>query len=171
ASRARHQLQLLQFQLSKFRLGEGYVRTFRRALEEATAGHLRDLYAELIAPVQDRLGHGRLLVVPHDFLHYVPFHALLDGDTPPGERFVVSYAPSASVHHLCCSRQPRGEGSLVMGVPDAGTPLIRDEVAAVAAQLPSPRVFLDEEASEENLRRHGPRSRFIHVATHWHFRH
>src|SRR5262249_47186386 len=128
ASHARQHLQLLQFQLSKFRLGESYVRTFHRALHEAAAGHLRELYTQLVRPVQHRLREGRLVVVPHDFLHYVPFHALLDGDTPLIDRFAVSYAPSASVHHLCSGREPAGAGSLVLGVPDVFTPYIRDEV-------------------------------------------
>jgi CHAT domain-containing protein len=170
-SRVRHLLQLLQFQLSKLRLGEDYVRTFDRTLQEATAAHLRDLYGELIRPVRDRLRTARLVVVPHDFLHYVPFHALLDGDTPLIEDFAITYAPSASVYHLCGTKRSRGRESLVMGVPDEATPYIRDEVEAVARFLPSPRVFLGDEASEENLRRHGPASRFIHVATHGRFRH
>ena len=65
----------------------------------------------------------------------------------------MTYAPSATVHHLCCAKRAAGETSLVMGVPDAATPFIREEVAAVAAALPRPRVLLGEEASEEMLRR------------------
>jgi CHAT domain-containing protein len=121
--------------------------------------------------VRDRLTTGRLVLVPHDFLHYVPFHALLDGNRPLIDQFAISYAPSASVYHLCCTKRSTKESSLVMGVPDAATPHIRDEVEAVARALPQPRVFVGEEASEDNLRRHGPESRFIHVATHGRFRH
>jgi CHAT domain-containing protein len=171
ASRVRHELQLLQFQLAKFRLGDRYVRTFEEPLREATAAHLGNLYADLIGPVRERLRTRRLVVVPHDFLHYVPFHALLDGPRALIDDFVVSYAPSASVHHLCCAKAPSGEGSLVMGVPDEATPHIVREVTDVARALPSPRVFIGDEATEAVLRQHGATSRFIHLATHGRFRH
>ena len=171
ASRVRHELQLLQFQLTKFRLGERYVRTFEEPLRQATAAHLGNLYADLIGPVRDRLTTGRLIVVPHDFLHYVPFHALLDGPRALIDDFVVSYAPSASVHHLCCAKTPSGEGSLVMGVPDAATPHIVREVMDVARALPSSRLFIGDEATEAVLRTHGAKSRFVHLATHGRFRH
>jgi len=171
ASRVRHELQLLHFQLAKFRLGEGYVRTFASAMEEATAAHLGRLYTDLIGPIRPRLTTGRLVVVPHDFLHYVPFHALLDGTRALLDDFVVSYAPSASVHHLCCAKAASGEGSLVMGIPDAAAPHIVREVEEVARCLPAPRVFLGEEATESVLRRHGATSRFVHIATHGRFRH
>ena len=55
-------------------------------------------------------------------------------------------------------------------MPDAATPHILDEVQTVAATLPNARLFLGEAASEENLRRYGPNSRFVHVATHGMFR-
>jgi CHAT domain-containing protein len=171
ASRVRHELQLLHFQLAKFRLGDRYVRTFARAMEEATAAHLGRLYTDLIAPIRPRLSTRRLVVVPHDFLHYVPFHALHDGTRALLDDFVVSYAPSASVHHLCAAKTSSGEGSLIMGIPDAATPHIVREVEEVARCLPGPSVFIGEEATETVLRRHGASSRFVHIATHGRFRH
>ncbi len=145
--------------------------TFEEPLREATAAHLGNLYADLIGPVREWLTTRRLVVVPHDFLHYVPFHALLDGRRALIDDFVVSYAPSASVHHLCCAKAPSGEGSLVMGVPDAATPHIVHEVTDVARALPSPRLFIGDEATEAVLRQHGATSRFVHLATHGRFRH
>jgi len=171
ASRVRHLLRLLQFQLSKFRLGPDHVRTFGAALLEAAQQHLRELHAELFAPIRDLIQGGHVIVVPHDFLHYVPFHALHDGHRFVIEDLVVSYAPSASVHHLCATKRPAyHEESLILGVPDPATPFILDEVRAVAATLPRARMLLGEEATEENLRRYGPKSRFVHIATHGLFR-
>jgi CHAT domain-containing protein len=171
ASRVRHLLRLLQFQLSKFRLGPEYAATFGDALLETTRSHLRELYGELLEPLRPRLDCDRLVVSPHDFLHYVPFHALCDGDHFVIDDFAVSYAPSASVHHLCAIKDPgTGSGSLVLGVPDPATPFIREEAEAVASTLPAARLLLGEAANEESLRRFGPGCRFVHVATHGLFR-
>src|SRR4029078_6402256 len=85
--------------------------------------------------------------------------------------FVVTYAPSASVHHLCQARAASGRGSLVIGVPAPAPPHTVQEFEGVAPFLPDPRVFLGEEATESVLRRHGATSRFVHIATHGRFRH
>jgi len=170
-SRAQHLLRLLQFQLSKFRLGSEYVRTFEGALQKAVSVHLRELYDELVAPVRDRLDTWRLVIVPHDFLHYVPFQALFDGDRFLIDTFEVTYAPSASVHHLCATKPRRDvTSSLVLGVPDPATPFIQEEAQSVAGLLPDARLYIGAEANEGALRAHGPDSRFVHIATHGLFR-
>ncbi|MBV9179926.1 MAG: tetratricopeptide repeat protein, partial [Acidobacteria bacterium] len=72
-SRVQKRLQLLQFQLSKFRLDPEYVRTFEESLLEATMAHLRDLYQELLGPAVRDFAHAKHLVfVPHGLVHYVP---------------------------------------------------------------------------------------------------
>ena len=58
-----------------------------------------------------------------------------------------------------------------MGVPDALTPYIAEEIQAVSSLLPSARVFMGDEATAERLRTHGPTSPFVHIATHGRFRH
>jgi CHAT domain-containing protein len=170
-SRVQHLLRLLQFQLSKFRLGPEYVKTFEGALRAATATHLSELYDELVAPIRGRLDSWRLIIVPHDFLHYVPFQALFDGSRFLTDVFELTYAPSANVHHLCATKPRRDvSSSLVLGVPDAATPFIEEEARAVAGMLPGARLFVGSEANEAALRSHGPGSRFVHIATHGLFR-
>jgi CHAT domain-containing protein len=167
----RNLVRLLQFQLSKFRLGPAYLNAFGAQLHAATEAHLRELYAALIAPVRDRLRAEHLVVVPHDVLHFVPFHALLDGTRSLIDDFTVSYAPSSSVYHLCRSKPPSsGVGTVIMGVSDAGTPFILDEVRAVAAALPASELFIGADATARELQARGETSRFIHVATHGFFR-
>ena len=171
ASRVRNLLRLLQFQLSKFRLGTDYTQTFAKSLREVTEAHLGELYAELIAPIRSQLDVQHLIIVPHDFLHYLPFHALRDGNHYLADDFTISYAPSASVFSLCQAKgaNPKDQ-SLVFGVPDPLTPYIAEEAQAVADTLPNPKLFMGTEANEENLRRHGAESRFVHIATHGLFR-
>ena len=57
-SRIQKLLQLLQFQLSKFRLHPQYLATFSEPLLFSTEAHLKSLYEELIAPIRDLL-HAR----------------------------------------------------------------------------------------------------------------
>ena len=171
ASKSRQLLRLLQFQLSKFHFGAEYVRGATQLMHRASQGHLRELYEELIAPVRARIRARHLIVVPHDFLHYLPFHALYDGERFLTDSYLFSYAPSASVYYLCHTKKPPPvTESLVLGVPDPLAPQILGEVRAVASALPQSRLFLGPEASEECLRIHGPQGRFVHIATHGLFR-
>jgi CHAT domain-containing protein len=167
----RRALQLLRFQLSKFRLGPEYVNTFHRQLLEATRAHLQNFYQQLVAPVARDLDAAHLIVAPHDFLHYLPFHALLDGEEYLDARYSISYTPSASVYYLCASRETRpAAGALVLGVPDPSAPQIENEVRAVASVLPHAEVYLGEAATHEVLRDRGAHARYIHIATHGWFR-
>ena len=164
-------LQLLQFQLSKFRLDPQYVSTFQDSLLKSTEAHLKNLYRELLAPVEQSLTAQHLVFVPHGLLHYVPMHALHDGDSYLVDRFAISYAPSASVYSICQNSAPRISGdSLIFGIADAQAPSILDEVKTLHAMLPNARLFVGDDATQEVLRRHGPDSRIVHIATHGYFR-
>lgn len=168
----REKLRLLQLQLAKFRLGEDYIRPFEKQLLEATQAHLEELYSLLIAPVRDQLTAEHLIIVPHAFLHYLPFHALSDGQRYLIDDFSISYAPSSTVFAVCQEKRPpesAGE-TLVLAVPDARAPFIADEARLVAAAMGNARLFMGEDATEEQLRAFGPQSRFIHIATHGYFR-
>lgn len=164
-------LRLLQFQLSKFRLGDEYLLKFRESLFRATQAHLRGLHDELLAPIYASLDAQHLIIVPHGLLHYVPFHALFDGERYVIDRFSVSYVPSASVYALCHNRPAKSLGkSLIFGVPDVQAPLILDEVRSVAELLADPEVYLGERANLQALMERGPQCRLLHIATHGNFR-
>jgi CHAT domain-containing protein len=169
-SSVRRLLRALQFQLSKFQYGAEYLARVDHGLLEATQEHLQTLHEELLAPLQ--LGaRRRLVIVPHDLLHYVPFHALFDGRSYLAESTAVSYAPSASIYALCCRRAaPASETSLILGVPDERAPFIADEVRAVAGILPQAELLMGAGATADALRQRGAASRIVHIATHGYFR-
>ncbi len=175
-SRVASLLRLWQFQISKFRLSENYVSSFQDAMLKATLAHLQSLYQELIAPLAEHFGgvNGgteHLIFVPHGALHYVPFHSLYDGERYLIDRHTISYAPSASILALCQRATATYEGApLLMGVADAQAPLIADEIESLRALLPEATVFTGNAASEDALRRTGPNSRIVHIATHGYFR-
>lgn len=167
ATRTREIHRLLQFQLSKFRLGPDYVAEFSTVINEATETHLSHLYQELIAPIRDLLQARHLVLVPHGFLHYVPFHALFDGERFLVDHFTLSYAPSASVYYFCCVKKVKPVGdALVMGVPDEQTPDLLDEVRIVAETIEGARLLEGDEATEEALRTYGQESPIVYIATH-----
>jgi CHAT domain-containing protein len=171
-SRVRHVLRLLQFQLSWASPGgRPQSAELQRSHRDSCQAHLRELYDELIAPVRRRLRTRHLVVVPHDVLHYVPFHALHDGERHLIDSFTVSYAPSASVYALCHGKDVRRDGgALVLGVPDPRAPFILEEARSVAAALPGSELYVGPEADAATLRARGPGSRFVHVASHGFFR-
>jgi CHAT domain-containing protein len=170
-SRIQKLLQFLQFQMSKFRLDPQYVATFSQPLLESTQAHLKNLYQELIAPIRHLLVGRHIAFVLHGLLHYVPFHALHDGKSYLVDQFSISYAPSASVYAHCQTKPVNTAGdSLILGVPDDRTPAIRAEVDALARILPNAKLFLGDDATEEVLQTHGPRSKTVHIATHGYFR-
>ncbi|HLM82944.1 MAG TPA: CHAT domain-containing tetratricopeptide repeat protein [Terriglobales bacterium] len=170
-SRVQRLLQLLQFQLAKFRLDPQYVSKFQDSLLESTQAHLKSLYEELLAPLSGSLPAKRLVFVPHGSLHYVPFHALYDGERYLVDRFEISYAPSASIYSLCQRSRAEHDGEpLLMGIADAQAPSILDEVLALKTLLPAARLFTGGEATQKVLEQHAPGSRILHIATHGSFR-
>jgi len=170
-SRVRKLLQLLNFQLSKFHLDPQYVSTFQNSFLEATNAHLESLYQEVFAPFRKSIRAKHLIFVPHRLLHYVPMHALHDGESYLADSFTISYAPSASIYAICQKRTVNASGdALIFGIADAQAPSILDEVGALQAMLPKAKLFVGDDATEEKLKQHGPTSRTVHIATHGYFR-
>lgn len=171
APRIKKLAQLLQFQLSKFRLDPQYVNAFEETMLSSTQAHLKSLYDELISPVRDLLTAKHLVFLPHGLLHHIPFHALHDGESYLVDQFSISYAPSASVYSLCRSKPVnRSGGSLIFGLDDKQAPAILDEVQALSKILPDAKLFTGSGATEGVLRREARSSRIVHIATHGYFR-
>src|SRR5437660_145059 len=84
-----------RFQIGALRHGSARVRAHLPTLEARARQHLRALYDLLLRRIEPRAGSRRLIVVPHRALHYVPFHALHDGESYLVERREVSSAPTA----------------------------------------------------------------------------
>ena len=120
ATRAISLQERLGFQLEKFMLGGDYVTTHADQILESTKRHLHALYRSLVAPFVELVTTSHLVIVPHGSLHFVPFHALYDGENYLIDEFEVSYAPSASILKYCLEKQP---------VPDC-SPLLVQSVAS-----------------------------------------
>ncbi|MDQ3702547.1 MAG: CHAT domain-containing tetratricopeptide repeat protein [Chloroflexota bacterium] len=161
----------LRFQIDTMRYGASRLRPHVPQLATRARHYLGLLYDLLLRPIERRLGTRRLVVVPHRALHYIPFQALHDGQGYVVERREVSYAPSATVLRHCLARPTRPLRRLtILSVPDAQTPCVRDEVAAVAPLFPQAVTLLDDRATLAALREHLPGADVLHLACHGQFR-
>jgi tetratricopeptide (TPR) repeat protein len=171
ASRVSDALRLLRFQLSKFQMPSAVTDSMSDIMYRATVAHLSELYKELVLPLRSQLTSAHLVIVPHGILHYLPFHALHDGQEFLLDRYTFSYAPSATVYALCQLQVAKpGSGCLILGVPDPQAPLIQTEVEAVHRALPDSELFLGDPANHQLFAEVAPGKRLIHVATHGNFR-
>jgi CHAT domain-containing protein/tetratricopeptide (TPR) repeat protein len=152
----------------------------------------RALAAMLVPDLETHVGTGsRLIVIPHGILHHLPFEALIDAQQRYFiERYVISYAPSAS--SLAYLRRPlanRARGSQVVAV---GNPVVRpapparerdfqidwirdlqplphtgDELRRIASLFGTrARVLEQEEANEAALAQSLEGAAALHFATH-----
>ncbi|HEY0079435.1 MAG TPA: CHAT domain-containing tetratricopeptide repeat protein [Pyrinomonadaceae bacterium] len=161
----------LRFQLDALRYGAGRIRRHLPALTARTQRHLRTLYDLLLRPVEPRIGARRLVVVPHRALHYVPFHALDDGQAHVVERREVSYAPSANVLRRCLARPENAwQSALLVGVADEQTPRVRAEIDALAPLFPRAVTLIDEQATLSAVKERASGVDVLHLACHGQFR-
>ena len=160
-----------RFQTDALRYGSSLVRAHSEQLAARARHYLSALHGLLIRPLEGQLGARRMVVVPHGQLHYVPFHALHDGHGYLIERREVSYAPSAGVL-LRCLERPAGnvERGLLLGVTDAQTKHVADEIKTLAPLFPHATALLNGEATSAALRTHAPHADVLHLACHGRFR-
>jgi CHAT domain-containing protein len=174
-SRVQTLVDRFRFQVSKFGLGDAYLRSHADAMVASVNQVLSELYRILIGPCADELGDAhQLIVVPHGALHYLPFHALLDPtDTPLVERLDVAYAPSSTVRAACYDRPYLPDGTvnrLLVGVSDPAIPQVSGEIDALRPMFAPAVVLEGDEATEQAFRHHAPEADVVHLASHAVFR-
>ena len=114
-----------------------------------------------------------MIIVPHDVLHYLPFHAL---QSPDGryliESYPIYYLSSASLlQFIKEKRKARGERVLAFGNPDLGDPNKDLKFAELEAQevrtlYPYSTVLVRKEATEGKSKGLSPQYDMLHFATH-----
>jgi CHAT domain-containing protein len=177
-SELERRLAALRFQIEKFSYGAEYVDAHFWQLKGATDHALSEIYETVFLPLESSLNNKRLVIIPHDALHYVPFHALCDRR---GyyliDRFEISYAPSASVLALCRSNNRHSNnlsatpGTLVaLGFSEKGTPGIVDEIETLKKIFRDAVILTGSRATRDNLIEFAPGARFLHLASHGYFR-
>src|SRR6185503_17351829 len=165
------EIERCRFQIDTLRYGSTQVRNHLPALTQRTQKHLRSLYDRLLRTIESEIGDRQLVIVPHGALHYLPFHALHDGESYLIERREVSFAPSAVVLQQCLD-QPKHQfrNALLLGVTDEQTPAVHDELRALDQVFHEAKRFSDEAATTEALRKNSTDVDVLHLACHAQFR-
>ncbi len=154
------------------------LRTTGRAGEKQAAvlsnnarGILGQLHRVLIAPLEVCLaGAQSLMIVPHSSLHYLPFHALFDGNHYLLEHYMVSYLPGASVLRFCRETRAGTGQPVVMGHSFHGRlPFAVEEARMVAGKYAS-EPLLEEKATLDGFRTLAPEASLLHLAAHGSYR-
>jgi CHAT domain-containing protein len=163
----------LKFQFEKSRYSNLADAARQRSLLASANACLRELYWALFAPVASLVEGRRLIFIPFDVLHYVPFQALYDGSEYLLDRHEIAYAPSARLFLLTARHKECGSGgsrALIIGAPDDVAPHIAEEIEAIRDMFPDAQCFTGADASASTLARHFSHSNIVHIACHAVFR-
>ncbi|BDI21046.1 hypothetical protein ANSO36C_68480 (plasmid) [Nostoc cf. commune SO-36] len=133
---------------------------------------LKKLYEWLIIPVQPYLKTKKLIIVPHNTLHYLPFAALSDGNHYLGENYIISTLPTSSaLAYLPKKHHSQLNTLLALGNPSISESLspldkAEEEVESIGNIYNSTSVFILNDATETRLRVESSTANIIHIAAH-----
>jgi CHAT domain-containing protein len=167
-SQVRRQYQLLQVNLN---LTPHSAPAQVNALRLNARGLLHQLHQLLLAPLLDDLRpYRKFIIVPHDVLHYLPFHAFYDGAHYLVEQHEISYLPGASLLRDCRETKPATTGAFIYGHSWYGKlPNAVNEAGAIAS-LFGATAHTEEAFQPAQLQSLLGDRRLIHFATHSDFR-
>lgn len=160
-------LERLELNISSLPL---YPRQAAAGLIANAQGLLERLYQLLLRPVEAVLErYPHLILIPHGPLHYLPFHALYDGEAYLIEKHQVSYQPGISFLEYS-NPQVGGSGALAIGNSQKGElPHAILEVDRFA-RIFDGQTLLESQATRRQVLASAPGARLLHFACHGDFR-
>lgn len=164
-------LENLRFQIDAMKSGAARKSAFQDQMIVRTKKYLSELYTLLLRPLKDFTKTKKLTIVPHGILHYVPFHALFDGENYVIENREVAYVPSAKIFLHCLEKRRKAfNRAVIIGVEDELTPNVHSEIETLFKIFPDAKILVDEMATLENLKRNSSNADILHLACHGNFR-
>ena len=141
-------------------------------LEKNAQGILHKLYQLLLAPVAEAIGQfEQMIIVPHGSLHYLPFHALYDGDAYLIQTHQVSYLPGSSLmtHGLKEASTNNTTMAAIGNSHNGKLPHAVAEAHAVAQRWQG-EVAVETAADLNRVKQVAEQTKILHLATHGDFR-
>lgn len=182
--RPEHSVQVVTVELSADEAAEiifPFINALRDpiALDARSHAYLRNvrqpaswLHQAIFCPLDEFLdGVQRLVIVPHLFWHYLPFHALFDGERREYlmDRFEISYAPSASVLEVCLGKKRHGrDRALVLCRDDGDLPHVEKEGDLIGKVFSTATILQGGDATLDQASGHLSPD-VIHCACHGYF--
>lgn len=163
-------IESIRFQLETMALTADRLAGSRAFLLSSAENVLGNLHGKLIGPLRDLIPpSGRLTIIPHGFLHQVPFECLTDGHGYIGDIWQVSRVPT--VDYLSAGRRRRTPKKvLVVAMVGGGPAFVESEAKAVAGAFPPERVLTLRDPTVEEVLEELPSSDIVHITTHAMFR-
>jgi CHAT domain-containing protein len=152
----------------------GKVSALRKSLEPGKRNNVfdettaREMFLFFIQPALDRIKSGHLVIIPHEELDNIPFQAFLnpaDGRFL-GERFQLSYAPSATVL-LGLKRSSPLSGGRILIAADPDNKFVINEVNSIAKLFPrGSKVAADRKPRECDVKTWVRGFDIVHLSAH-----
>ena len=133
-----------------------------------------EAFRRLVGPLQPYIRNRRLIIIPHDVLHYVPFAALRDPKNGHYlvEDYTITYIPSASTLRFLHGKESPVKGrALVIGDPDSALGNLEGahREAVAVAKLLGTTAKLGAGAVEGLLYHLEGKYDLIHIAAHGYY--
>ena len=160
--------------LPRFALKEkvaGLVQSMRKQDVPFRSDLSKELFLFLLQPALEWLHSDRIIVVPQGDLVSLPFQALQDpaDGTFAGERFRITYGPSASIL-LQLKKQSSLAGGALLAAGDPSLPAAPQEIRSIAHFYPArQKVLTDSLIRKADLLRWAGSYDIVHLAVHGEF--
>ena len=133
----------------------------------------QELYSLIIAPLEPDIKTPKLVIVPHDILHKVPFACLSDGRKALVDKYDLSVAPSSSLIEFLVSKR-KADTSKFLGFANPATdkitlPFAENEVRAIKSMFPSRQVYSGPNATKTRATELSANFNVVHFACHGEF--
>lgn len=152
------------------------IRDFRASLTNPASvdymSYSSEISKKIINPISGQIKSGRLTIVPHGPLHYLPFNALSFGEGYLVDRVNIRVLQTASILKFLKSRPTQINPSiLIMGNPNLGDPKFdlkyaQDEAQSIAKIMSKATLLLRDEAKASFITENAAQFNMIHFAAH-----
>jgi CHAT domain-containing protein len=132
----------------------------------------KELFLYLVQPVLKSVKTRHLVIVPHEDLNHIPFQVLQDpvDGTFLGEKFQISYAPSATVL-AALQDKPKIAGGRLLALANPEINAATSEVKAIGLLYPGrSKIVTEVLAKKEDVKAWAPSYNLLHFSVHGRFK-